>query len=69
MLTHDTVQYGMIRYNRHCSAPVNLEKEALFASVIESIYERHSATLITMAKGTTLHVNDVYWIIRDQLEV
>ena len=28
-----------------------MEKEALFATVIESIYERHSATLITMAKG------------------
>jgi hypothetical protein len=31
---------------------VDLEKEALFAHVIESIYERHSGTLITMAKGT-----------------
>ena len=52
MVTHDTLQYGMIRYNRSCSAPVNLEKEAMFASVIESIYDRHSSTLITMAKGT-----------------
>jgi len=36
---------------RACPAPVNLEKEAVFSKAIESIYERHSATLITMAKG------------------
>ena len=36
---------------RACPAPVNLEKEAVFSKTIESIYERHSATLITMAKG------------------
>ena len=36
---------------RTCPAPVNMEKEAIFSKTIESIYERHSATLITMAKG------------------
>lgn len=36
---------------RTCPAPVDTEKEADFAKVIESIYERHSSTLITMAKG------------------
>lgn len=36
---------------RECPAPTDLEKEAKFAKVIDSIYERHSATLITMAKG------------------
>ena len=38
MFTHVMVQYnrhGIIRYNRHCSAPVNLEKEELFASVLK----------------------------------
>lgn len=72
MVTHDTLQYGMIRYNRSCSAPVNLEKEAMFASVIESIYDRHSSTLITMAKGTiwyALQINDFYSIIKDVLEM
>ena len=28
-----------------------MEKESRFARAIESIYERHSATLVTMAKG------------------
>ncbi len=36
---------------RACPVPNDPEKEALFAKVIESIYERHSATLMTMAKG------------------
>ena len=36
---------------RACPAPVNMEKEAIFSKTIESIYERHSSTLITMAKG------------------
>jgi len=36
---------------RRCPAPSTIEKEAEFARVIESIYERHSSTLITMAKG------------------
>lgn len=36
---------------RQCEAPTDMEKEAAFAKIIESIYDRHSATLITMAKG------------------
>lgn len=36
---------------RACPVPQDLEKEENFARVIESIYERHSSTLITMAKG------------------
>ncbi len=36
---------------RVCPAPTDLDKEAQFAKVIESIYERHAPTLITMAKG------------------
>mmetsp|Transcript_15404 Transcript_15404/g.13940 ORF Transcript_15404/g.13940 Transcript_15404/m.13940 type:complete len:410 (-) Transcript_15404:40-1269(-) len=36
---------------RSCQAPTNKELERKFALTIESIYERHSATLITMAKG------------------
>ncbi len=36
---------------RACSAPSDPEREANFAKVIEAIYERHGATLITMAKG------------------
>lgn len=32
-------------------APIDLQKEKYFAKLIESIYERHSATLITMAKA------------------
>lgn len=36
---------------RSCPAPITKEKEEIFAKNIESIYERHSATLITMAKG------------------
>ena len=36
---------------RACPVPNDPEKEAIFAKVIESIYERHSTTLITMAKG------------------
>ena len=30
---------------------MDMESEASFARVLESIYERHSSTLITMAKG------------------
>lgn len=36
---------------RSCPVPQDVEKEEMFAKVIESIYERHSSTLITMAKG------------------
>ena len=36
---------------RECAAPTDMEKESRFARAIESIYERHSATLVTMAKG------------------
>lgn len=36
---------------RACPVPQNIENEAMFAKVIESIYERHGSTLITMAKG------------------
>ena len=36
---------------RNTPVPNDKEKEDEFAKVIESIYERHSATLITMAKG------------------
>lgn len=36
---------------RQCPAPINKEKEAVFAQAIESIYERHSATLITMVRS------------------
>ena len=36
---------------RDCPAPVTAEKEMAFSKVIESIYERHSSTLITMARG------------------
>lgn len=36
---------------RACPVPNEPEKEAVFAKVIESIYDRHSATLMTMAKG------------------
>lgn len=36
---------------RRCHAPNTREKEIEFSKVIESIYERHSSTLITMAKG------------------
>ena len=36
---------------RHIPIPNDPAKENLFANLIESIYERHSATLITMAKG------------------
>ena len=36
---------------RSCPVPQDVEKEEIFARVIESIYERHSSTLITMAKG------------------
>jgi hypothetical protein len=34
-----------------CPAPFDPEKEANFAKLIEDIYERHSTTLITMARG------------------
>lgn len=36
---------------RSCPVPQTVENEEIFAKVIESIYERHSNTLITMAKG------------------
>ena len=36
---------------RQCGVPSDPEKEIVFAKIIESIYERHSPTLITMAKG------------------
>lgn len=36
---------------RACPVPQDMEKEEAFAKVIESIYDRHSSTLITMAKG------------------
>lgn len=36
---------------RACPVPNDPEKEEIFSKVISSIYERHSATLITMAKG------------------
>jgi len=36
---------------RECPAPTDLDKDEKFARAIESIYERHSHTLITMAKG------------------
>lgn len=36
---------------RACPVPQDPEKEEMFAKVIESIYERHGSTLITMAKG------------------
>lgn len=49
---------------RKAPVPMDLEKEEHFARVIESIYERHSATLITMAKGaheirTMLHQDSI----------
>jgi pyruvate dehydrogenase kinase 2/3/4 len=36
---------------RACPVPQDSQSEEQFAKVIESIYERHSSTLITMAKG------------------
>ena len=36
---------------RECELPMDVEKEARFAQVIDSIYLRHSTTLMTMAKG------------------
>ena len=36
---------------RDCPVPGDKEKEVQFARVIENVYERHSATLIIMAKG------------------
>lgn len=36
---------------RSTPVPHDVEKEKLFSKVIESIYERHSSTLIIMAKG------------------
>lgn len=36
---------------RSCPAPDDLEKERTFSRVVQSIFERHSYTLITMAKG------------------
>ncbi len=35
----------------NCPAPLDIEKEAHFAKVIENMYERHSSTMIMMAKG------------------
>lgn len=34
-----------------CPAPFDVEKEANFAAIVEDIYERHSSTMITMARG------------------
>lgn len=36
---------------RSCEVPRDAEREEAFARVLESIYERHSSTLMTMAKG------------------
>ena len=36
---------------RSTPVPHDIEKEKMFSKVIESIYERHSSTLIIMAKG------------------
>jgi len=36
---------------RECAAPTDIDKEEKFAMAIEAIYERHSNTLIAMAKG------------------
>jgi pyruvate dehydrogenase kinase 2/3/4 len=36
---------------RACPVPNDPKKEEMFAKVISSIYDRHSFTLITMAKG------------------
>eukprot|EP01041_Mallomonas_annulata_P011562 gene11562-24175_t len=36
---------------RHCAAPVDAGKEAKFAEIVKSIYDRHANTLLTMAKG------------------
>ena len=44
--------------------PSDSEKEAAFASIIESIYERHSSTLITMAKGA----NEIRTILKQDVE-
>ena len=44
--------------------PSDSEKEAAFAKVIESIYERHSSTLITMAKGA----NEIRTLLKQDVE-
>lgn len=44
--------------------PNDLDKESSFAKVIESIYERHSPTLITMAKGA----HEIRLMVRQDLE-
>lgn len=36
---------------RAAPVPSDIQREAQFAQIVQSIYERHSATLITMAKG------------------
>ena len=36
---------------RECPVPMNIEKEKRFATVVSNIYERHSRTLMNMAKG------------------
>eukprot|EP01038_Epipyxis_sp_PR26KG_P008259 gene8259-11177_t len=36
---------------RSVAAPSTIEKEAIFAKMISSLYDRHSSTLINMAKG------------------
>lgn len=36
---------------RECPAPVDTEKEEMFARTVNNIYDRHSFTLITMAQG------------------
>lgn len=39
------------RQLRSCPVPQDPERELIFAGVLESIFERHASTLITMAKG------------------
>ena len=49
---------------RQCGVPSDPEKEAIFAKIIESIYERHSPTLITMAKGA----HEIRTILKQDVE-
>lgn len=49
---------------RSCVVPSDPEKENIFAKVIESIYEKHSSTLITMAKGA----NEIRTILKQDVE-
>ena len=43
---------------RSIPAPVNIEKEQVFARTMETIFDRHSPTLITMARGA-LELRDI----------